>query len=228
MAQVTDQVADHGGGIRSIRVPIPDNPLGHTLVYMVDTDRGPVLIDTGWDDPSSWDTLTAGLAVCGTSAAEIHGVVITHHHPDHHGLSGRVRETSGAWIAMHSADISIVRRTRENRPERWYAYMAAKLIAAGAPEEHVAPLRTALPRDFPGFSPRSPTARSSPVNSSPCPAAGSARSGPRATPPAMSASIWRSPTRPNSLATGVCSPATICCRRSPRTSACTRTPTTPR
>ena len=53
------QVTDHGGGVRSIRVPIPDNPLGHTLVYLLDTDRGPVLIDTGWDDPASWDTLVA-------------------------------------------------------------------------------------------------------------------------------------------------------------------------
>ncbi|GAA2769175.1 MBL fold metallo-hydrolase [Streptomyces indiaensis] len=150
------QVTEHGGGVRSLRVPIPDNPLGHTLVYVVETDRGPVLIDTGWDDPESWDTLTQGLTACGTSVAGIHGVVITHHHPDHHGLSGRVREASGAWIAMHAADIAVVRRTREARPERWYAYMADKLAAAGAPEEHIAPLRRARPRALPGFSPALP------------------------------------------------------------------------
>ncbi|WP_369237370.1 MBL fold metallo-hydrolase [Streptomyces sp. R21] len=152
------QVSDHGGGVRSLRVPIPDNPLGFTLVYVVDTDRGPVLIDTGWDDPTSWDALAEGLAACGTSVAEVHGVVITHHHPDHHGLSAKVRDASGAWLAMHAADISIVRRTRENRPERWYAYMSAKLTAAGAPEEHVAPLRRAQgrPRTLPGFSPALP------------------------------------------------------------------------
>jgi glyoxylase-like metal-dependent hydrolase (beta-lactamase superfamily II) len=130
-------------------------------VYVVDTDRGPVLIDTGWDDPASWDTLAEGLTACGTSVAEIHGVVITHHHPDHHGLSGKVREASGGWIAMHAADAAIVRRTRENRPERWFAYMAAKLAASGAPEEHVAPLRetrTSLrrPSTLPGFSPALP------------------------------------------------------------------------
>ncbi|MFJ3226695.1 MBL fold metallo-hydrolase [Streptomyces sp. NPDC086783] len=150
------QVTDHGGGVRSIRVPIPDNPLGHTLVYVVDTDRGPVLIDTGWDDPASLDVLAAGLAACGTSVAEIHGVVVTHHHPDHHGLSGAVREASGAWIAMHAADISVVRRMREYRPELWFTYMADKLAAAGAPEEHVAPLRTARPRALPGLSPALP------------------------------------------------------------------------
>ncbi|MFF4038499.1 MBL fold metallo-hydrolase [Streptomyces sp. NPDC001816] len=148
---------DHGGGVRSIRVPIPDNPLGYTLVYVVDTDRGPVLVDSGWDDPASWEVLTAGLAACGTSVAEVCGVVVTHHHPDHHGLSGQVREASGAWVAMHAADAAIVRRTRETRPERWYAYMAAKLTAAGAPEEHVAPLRAARGRrTFPGLSPALP------------------------------------------------------------------------
>ncbi|MCX5245648.1 MBL fold metallo-hydrolase [Streptomyces sp. NBC_00201] len=151
------QVSDHGGGVRSVQVPIPDNPLGHTLVYVVDTDRGPVLVDTGWDDPASWDTLVEGLAAAGTAVSEVHGVVITHHHPDHHGLSGKVREASGAWIAMHAADSAIVRRTRETRPGRWFSYMAAKLTAAGAPEEHVAPLRDAAPRTtLPGFSPALP------------------------------------------------------------------------
>ncbi|MFE1799070.1 MBL fold metallo-hydrolase [Streptomyces sp. NPDC059517] len=149
------QVTDHGGGVRSIAVPIPDNPLGNTLVYVVDTDRGPVLIDTGWDDPASWDALAEGLTACGTAVGEIHGVVITHHHPDHHGLSAKVREASGAWVAMHAADIAIVRRTRETRPGRWFTYMADKLTAAGAPEEHVAPLRTARSR-LPGLSPALP------------------------------------------------------------------------
>ncbi|MER7764769.1 MBL fold metallo-hydrolase [Streptomyces sp. NPDC097619] len=137
------QVADHGGGVWSIRVPIPDNPLGHTLVHLVETDRGPVLIDTGWDDPDSWDTLRAGLTALGTSVAEIHGVVITHHHPDHHGLSGKVREASGAWIAMHEADAAVVRRTRSAEPGVWLDYLAVKLAAAGAPEDHLAPLRAA-------------------------------------------------------------------------------------
>lgn len=157
---------DHGGGVRSLRVPIPDNPLGHTLVYVVDTDRGPVLIDTGWDDPTSWDALTAGLTACGTAVTELHGVVITHHHPDHHGLSAKVREASGAWVAMHAADASIVRRTRETRAERWYTYMADKLAAAGAPTNTSprcarpaaaccpASPRPSRPRDHPRRTPR--------------------------------------------------------------------------
>lgn len=159
MTQAT-QVTDHGGGVQSIRVPIPDNPLGHTLVYVVDTDAGPVLVDTGWDDPTSWETLTAGLTACGTSVGDLTGVLITHHHPDHHGLSAKVREASGAWIAMHEADAAIVRRTRENDPTRWYGYMAAKLAASGAPDDHVAPLIAARDggrrHSLPGLDPALP------------------------------------------------------------------------
>ncbi|WP_327356477.1 MBL fold metallo-hydrolase [Streptomyces sp. NBC_01304] len=134
------QVTEHGGGVWSIKVPIPKNPLGNTLVHLLDTDRGPVLIDTGWDDPDSWDMLVAGLDACGVAIGDVHGVVITHHHPDHHGLSGQVREASGAWLAMHPADTHVVRRTQEQRPGEWVDYITAKLTAAGASEEHLAPL----------------------------------------------------------------------------------------
>ncbi|TQK44197.1 glyoxylase-like metal-dependent hydrolase (beta-lactamase superfamily II) [Streptomyces sp. SLBN-118] len=136
-------VIDHGGGVWSIEVPIPDNPLGHTLVHLLDTDRGPVLIDTGWDDPASWDTLVAGLGSLGVGVGDVHGVVITHHHPDHHGLSGQVREASGAWVAMHAADSAVVRRIREAEPEVWLDYLTDKLTRAGAPDEHTRPLREA-------------------------------------------------------------------------------------
>ncbi|WP_407553398.1 MBL fold metallo-hydrolase [Streptomyces sp. Pv4-95] len=137
------QVTDHRGGVWSIAVPIPDNPLGHTLVHLLETDRGPVLIDTGWDDPHSWDTLAAGVEACGFALTDLHGVLITHHHPDHHGLSAKVREVSGAWIAMHAADTAMVRRARDAEPGRWLDYLTAKLTTAGAPEDHLAPLRAA-------------------------------------------------------------------------------------
>ncbi|MFJ6750603.1 MULTISPECIES: MBL fold metallo-hydrolase [unclassified Streptomyces] len=160
------QVTDHKGGVWSIAVPIPDNPLGHTLVHLLETDRGPVLIDTGWDDPDSWDTLVAGVAACGFALTDIHGVLITHHHPDHHGLSAAVREASGAWIAMHAADTDVVRRTRQAQPGRWLDFVAAKLTAAGAPEEHLAPLLARRAkgggRSLPGRPPALPDREISP------------------------------------------------------------------
>ena len=135
------RITDHGGGVWSIPVPIPDNPLGHTLVHLVETDTGPVLIDTGWDDPRAWQALTEGLQTCGTSVQDLRGVVLTHYHPDHHGLSARVREASGAWLAMHPADTDVIRRTRETAPSTWLLSLLDRLALTGAPQEEIEPLR---------------------------------------------------------------------------------------
>ncbi|WP_243725886.1 MBL fold metallo-hydrolase [Actinomadura rubrisoli] len=103
---------DLGGGVWSVPVPIPGNPLAYTLVYAVESPRGPVLIDAGWQHEDSWTALRDGLGAFGIDIADVHGVVVTHYHPDHAGLAGRVRETSGAWVAMHHADAEIVRLFR--------------------------------------------------------------------------------------------------------------------
>jgi glyoxylase-like metal-dependent hydrolase (beta-lactamase superfamily II) len=97
----------------SVPVPIPGNPLAYTLVYALESPRGPVLVDAGWQHEDAWAALTGGLATFGMDVADVHGVVVTHFHPDHAGLAGRVREASGAWVAMHRDDTTLVRRFQE-------------------------------------------------------------------------------------------------------------------
>lgn len=126
-------------GLWSLPVPIPDNPLGYTLVYAIESDRGPVLIDTGWDDPSTLAALEDGLDQAGFALSDVYGILVTHHHPDHHGLSGTVRERSGAWIAMHVADTEIVSRAQE-RVSDYFVTAAAVLLEAGATEDDLARL----------------------------------------------------------------------------------------
>jgi glyoxylase-like metal-dependent hydrolase (beta-lactamase superfamily II) len=126
-------------GLWSLRVPIPDNPLGYTLVYLFETGRGPVLVDTGWPHPASWDALLDGIVRTGHRVEDVYGVLSTHHHDDHHGLAGRVREVSGAWVAMHEADARAVER-RGMADEDWYRLTRAMMVEAGAPEEDLAAL----------------------------------------------------------------------------------------
>jgi glyoxylase-like metal-dependent hydrolase (beta-lactamase superfamily II) len=133
----TPPTQDLGGRVWSITVPIPDNPLRYTLVYLLESDRGPVLVDTGWDDPTGRTALAEGLATAGFSLAEVHGVLITHHHPDHHGLSAHVREQSGAWIAMHGVEAGIVRALHDTPPDRWIGRLSRSIRAAGVPREHL-------------------------------------------------------------------------------------------
>jgi glyoxylase-like metal-dependent hydrolase (beta-lactamase superfamily II) len=135
-------------GLWSIGVPIPDNPLGYTLVYVIESDRGPVLVDAGWDDDESWRALEAGFRSIGSDIAECHGVLVTHFHPDHHGLSSRVREASGAWVAMHERDAAMARhlssawdRQRGDRGATSSDYndeIISVLLAAGASEDELA------------------------------------------------------------------------------------------
>ncbi|MEV6703440.1 MBL fold metallo-hydrolase [Streptomyces sp. NPDC051453] len=91
-------------GLWSIPVPIPDNPLRYVLVYALESRDGLVLIDAGWDDDESWRALEAGLASIGGGVQDVRAVLVTHHHADHLGLADRVREASGAWIALHRLD----------------------------------------------------------------------------------------------------------------------------
>ena len=56
------------GGVWSLPVPIPDNPLGYTLVYLIETDAGPVLIDAGWHSPAGIEALEAGITEAGFEA----------------------------------------------------------------------------------------------------------------------------------------------------------------
>ena len=138
-------------GLWSIGVPFPDNPLGFTLVYLIESTRGPVLVDAGWDDDESWAALVAGFRAAGTDVSDCYGVLVTHVHPDHHGLSGRVREASDAWVAMHERDAVTVEHlstsmarddARDSGPRQtspdFTDELYSVLIDAGASEDELA------------------------------------------------------------------------------------------
>lgn len=127
-------------GIWSIPVPIPDNPLRYTLCYLVPGDDGVVVVDPGWDNEQTWDALTRGLADAGVSFGDITGIVATHVHPDHHGLSGKLRENSDAWIAMHPAERDTLPQ-RVNDDEHTHASdIRAWLRHCGVPEDELVAL----------------------------------------------------------------------------------------
>jgi enoyl-CoA hydratase/carnithine racemase/glyoxylase-like metal-dependent hydrolase (beta-lactamase superfamily II) len=106
------------GGVWSVPVPITDHPLRYTLCYVVESRRGPILIDPGWPDDIAWQELISGLATAGLSAADVHGVLVSHAHSDHHGLAGRIRDASGCWIGMHPRDIEMLRRLADGSAAR--------------------------------------------------------------------------------------------------------------
>lgn len=116
----------------SIPVPIPDNPLRYVSVYAFAVPGGIGLIDTGWESEPGWEALTAGLAGIGAAVADVRGVLVTHLHFDHLGLAARVREASGAWVAMHPADAEVVARQDQRDGAAAVAAEVEFLVGLGA------------------------------------------------------------------------------------------------
>lgn len=97
-------------GVWSVPTPFSESPLRYVLAYLVETPRGPVLIDTGWPSTEAWEGLVAAVRETGHEVGDVVAVLVTHFHADHFGLANRVREESGAWIGMHQADARAIRR----------------------------------------------------------------------------------------------------------------------
>ncbi len=122
-------------GLWSIPVPIPDNPLRYVLVYALELDGGGVaLVDAGWDTDEAWKALSDGLAAAGGTMGDVRAVMVTHIHPDHYGLAGRVREASGAWIGLHPAD-AVMLESRYGNTDELLANMFHFLADSGVPED---------------------------------------------------------------------------------------------
>jgi glyoxylase-like metal-dependent hydrolase (beta-lactamase superfamily II) len=129
-------------GLWSVPVPIPNNPLRYVLVYAFDTDRGPYLVDAGWNTDDAYNTLVAGLERAGFAIGDVQGVIVTHIHPDHYGLAGRIREASGAWVGLHPADAALIEE-RYDAPTDLIARIGDMLRRDGAPEEEINTLQNA-------------------------------------------------------------------------------------
>jgi glyoxylase-like metal-dependent hydrolase (beta-lactamase superfamily II) len=127
-------------------------PLRNVNVYAFALDRGGLgLLDTGWESDQGWAALTHGLAAMGGSIGDVRGVLVTHLHFDHLGLAERVRQASGAWVAMHPADASIIGSPVHRDPAAAVASEVAFLISLGAdPDEAAADVGD--PGDFEKFS----------------------------------------------------------------------------
>ncbi|MGZ4647829.1 MAG: MBL fold metallo-hydrolase [Blastococcus sp.] len=119
-------------------IPVPmGGPLRYVSVYAFALDGGGLgLIDTGWESDEGWTALTDGLASIGGGVADVRGVLVTHLHFDHLGLAERVRQASGAWIAMHPADAAVVGSMTHRNPAEFVAAEVEFLMGLGAsPDE---------------------------------------------------------------------------------------------
>ncbi len=81
-------------GIYQLKVPIPDNPLGYLNCYLIEGKDGWLIIDTGWYTVEAFNSLQKGLKDLGLTTTDISTMIITHVHPDHFGLAGKIKQVS--------------------------------------------------------------------------------------------------------------------------------------
>jgi len=81
-------------GIYLLRLPIPNNPLEFVNCYLVQGKYGWLMVDIGWYTEETLHVLEARLQELGLSITDIATIIVTHVHPDHFGLAGRVKQVS--------------------------------------------------------------------------------------------------------------------------------------
>jgi hydroxyacylglutathione hydrolase len=93
--------------VRTISLALPYR-LGSVNCYLVETDAGFVLVDTGGSNKRA--DLEKELEKAGCKPGNLQLIVLTHGDFDHSGNCSFLREKFGAKIAMHRDDLGMVER----------------------------------------------------------------------------------------------------------------------
>lgn len=72
--------------------------LRSTHYYLIDTGHGKLMVDTGW--AGTLPALKSQLKRYDIDLAQIRFVMITHHHPDHAGLTQEIKQASQARLII--------------------------------------------------------------------------------------------------------------------------------
>jgi len=83
--------------------------------YLVTTSAGPVLIDSGYAQTVDW--LLDSIRKSGVDPATIRYVFVTHAHLDHVGGAARIKQLSGARVALSADDWAVVEQ-QQNNPQQ--------------------------------------------------------------------------------------------------------------
>lgn len=120
-------------GIHQLKVPIPNNPLGYVLPYLIEDDHGYVMFDSGWNAPEAYGALMSQLMALGVALKELKKVVYTHVHPDHYGLAGRLKGDCDAEMVLGAPERGFI-ETRYRHPGPLLDRMAEWLRRNGVPD----------------------------------------------------------------------------------------------
>jgi glyoxylase-like metal-dependent hydrolase (beta-lactamase superfamily II) len=131
------EIAD---GIYHLKLPLGSTGmtnLNKINIYLVKGTDGWIMIDTGWYSKLAQETLEDAFEKIKITYADIKTIVITHSHPDHFGMAGRIKHISpGTQMIMHrwEADLIESRYIKFTEPQR---QMLELLSRYGTPENEL-------------------------------------------------------------------------------------------
>jgi len=131
-------------GIYQLKLPLPAQhfSLGYVNTYLFRGDNGYLLVDTGWNTSEAFDSLQKQLAEINVDFNDITRIVLTHIHPDHYGLSGRLRQISPARFFLHHLDAKLI-KSRYTNMDKLLHKVNQWLQINGVPQDELPELRTA-------------------------------------------------------------------------------------
>ncbi|MFQ5568952.1 MAG: MBL fold metallo-hydrolase [Rhodothermales bacterium] len=125
--------------IYKVVIPVPFRGLGHINCYLLRGPDGWDIVDTGMATPealAAWDAAWTQLHI---TPADIHQIILTHHHPDHLGLAGRFQQAAQEAgsrtvpVRMSARENEIVEIIWTDREER-NGMMEDFFVQCGFPE----------------------------------------------------------------------------------------------
>ncbi len=129
-------------GVYQIKTPSPGDGSWQTNAYLVEGGDGHILIDTGWDSQEALWALQEGIKGANVKLRDIKKVVVTHIHPDHYGLSAKIKQICGAEVAIHRIDAGLI-FSRYKDFDDLLQQMGELLRQNGVPEDELSQLREA-------------------------------------------------------------------------------------
>jgi len=132
-------------------LPMPNNPLVVVNSYLVRGDDGCLLVDAGWDTVETLSSVKKGLAEIGIKLEDISKIVITHTHPDHYGLAGKLRELCQAEVVMHSLERDLVQHPIYSDIEAFIRQRIEQALSNGVTVDMVAEVLSEMQTTHPEF-----------------------------------------------------------------------------
>jgi glyoxylase-like metal-dependent hydrolase (beta-lactamase superfamily II) len=123
---------------RALRRDLEEHPrvtkgLPYVLPYMIKSQGEVALIDCGWNTDSAYQALEEDMKSHGSHPEQIQQLIITHVHPDHYGMAGRLKQISSCDVVMHRLEADVIKE-RYFAPKQLTEDMAGYMVRHGVPQ----------------------------------------------------------------------------------------------